>query len=149
MAKAADESDASDAPDKSFLAGLKVFPELLKIKVVQIVLVLSLGTFMFSHAFSNWLPEILRSSGMTASKAGLWASLPVVIGMVATLIIPQLARPTIRLGLLMGIFVVAGLGAGNWFRPGTVAYAWSYSAGRSCSRCDAGDIADTHGCQAD
>jgi len=32
MAKAADESDASDAPDKSFLAGLKVFPELLKNK---------------------------------------------------------------------------------------------------------------------
>ncbi|MDA1226480.1 MAG: hypothetical protein O3A33_00780 [Chloroflexi bacterium] len=64
---------------------------------------------------------------MTASKAGLWASPPVVIGMVATLIIPQLARPTIRLGLLMGIFVVAGLGAlvigfgqGQWLTLGLI-----------------------------
>lgn len=126
-AKASDEQEASDASDKSFFAGMKVFPDLLKIKVVQIILVLSLGTFMFSHAFSNWLPEILRSSGMTASTAGLWATLPVVIGMVATLIIPQLARPSIRLGLMVAIFVVAGLGAlvigygqGHWLTTGLV-----------------------------
>lgn len=127
LAKGSDQMEDGDTRDKSLLDGMKVLPELLSIRVVQIILLLSLGTFLFSHAFSNWLPEILRSGGMTASAAGLWATLPVVIGMVATLIIPQLAIPRFRLGLLMGIFIIAGLAAlvigfshGQWLTVGLI-----------------------------
>ena len=128
LARSADAGGAGDSPDKSLMAGMRVFPELLRIRVVQIILVLSLGTFMFSHSFSNWLPEILRLRGMTASSAGLWATLPVAIGMVATLVIPLLARPKMRLTLLMVVFSVAGVSAliianvsaGQWLTIGLI-----------------------------
>jgi cyanate permease len=53
------------------------------------------------------LPEILRDGGMTAAQAGFWATLPVVVGLVATIIIPRLAIPSRRIPMLVGILIAA------------------------------------------
>ena len=101
----------SQESGSTFTSSFKVFPFLLRIRVVQIVLLMSLGAFLFNHGFNNWLPEILRDGGMTATQAGFWATLPVVIGLVATVIIPRLAIPSRRIPMLVGILIAAAASA--------------------------------------
>jgi len=90
---------------------LAVFGQLLRLRSVQLVLTMSVGIFFFYHTLGNWLPEILRAGGMDASAAGLWASAPIAIGIVGSLIIPRLASPPRRFGILVGLFVCVGAGA--------------------------------------
>ncbi len=118
---------AADGHGKDLASSLKVFPELLQIRVVQVVLVVSVGSFLFNHALNNWLPEILQERGMSAAAAGIWATLPIVVGIVASLVIPHMARPSIRVPMLVGIFLVAsasaliiGLTSGAWLAWGLV-----------------------------
>ena len=106
-----DSGEGAQHSSTTLLSSLNVFPALLRIRVVQIILVMSIGSFLFSHGFNNWLPEILRASGMTAAKAGLWATLPVVVGVGATLIIPRLATPGRRIPMLVGVFLAAAVSA--------------------------------------
>jgi cyanate permease len=106
-----EHGSAGSTPTNSFAASLRVFPSLLRGRVVRIVLALSVGSFLFNHGFSNWLPEILRDRGMTPSEAGLWATLPIVIGVGATLIIPHVATPKRRIPMLVGTLLLAGVSA--------------------------------------
>jgi cyanate permease len=69
---------------------------------------MAIGIFFFNHGINNWLPEILRSGGMSAASAGYWASLPTAIGIVGALIIPRLALPERRIPILFGLFLCAG-----------------------------------------
>lgn len=82
----------------------KVFGGLLKIRAVQVILMMSVGMFFFGHGLGNWLPEILRTAGMSSKTAGYWASLPTVIGIFASLFIPRFAIPERRHTLLMVLF---------------------------------------------
>jgi cyanate permease len=112
LARDADQSDDSATDGKEpFAASMKVFPLLLRVRVVQIIMIMSVGSFMFSHGFNNWLPEILRDTGMTATRAGFWATIPIVVGIGTTLVIPQIAKPRYRISLLVGIFLAAGVSA--------------------------------------
>jgi len=98
-------------PGTTLVSSLRVFPLLLRIRVVQIILVMSIGSFLFSHGFYNWLPEIIRAGGMTVAQAGFWATLPIVVGIGATLTIPRMATPGRRIPMLVGIFLAAGTAA--------------------------------------
>lgn len=82
----------------------KVFKELLKIRAVQVILLMSVGMFFFGHGLSNWLPEILRTAGMSPITAGYWASVPTVIGIFASLLIPRFAIPERRHAMLIALF---------------------------------------------
>jgi cyanate permease len=90
---------------------LQVFAGLLRLRPVQIVLVMSIGIFFFNHGLNNWLPEILRTGGMDAKTAGYWASVPTAAGIVGALSIPRLAVPARRLAILFSLFVCAGVAA--------------------------------------
>ena len=79
--------------------------ELLRAPAMRTVLYLAIGTFFFGHALNNWLPEILRVGGMDPKSAGLWASIPVVIGMIGALVFPRLAIPERRMKILAALFV--------------------------------------------
>ena len=78
--------------------------ELIGVKAMRMVLYLAVGTFFFGHALTNWLPEILRSRGMDPADAGLWASLPVAVGIGAALVFPRLAAPARRMRILAALF---------------------------------------------
>jgi MFS transporter, CP family, cyanate transporter len=90
---------------------LGVFLDLLKIRAVQILLVTGLGSFFFSHGLNNWLPAILQDHGMSAARAGFWASVPVLVGICAALTIPRLALPSRRLWILALLYIAAGFSA--------------------------------------
>jgi cyanate permease len=100
VSRAADRMHAAH-PKQSQRA---VFRELLKIRAVQVILMMSIGMFFFGHGLGNWLPEILRTAGMSSKTAGYWASLPTVIGIFTSLLIPRFAIPERRHALLIVLF---------------------------------------------
>ena len=89
---------------------LRAFLEIARIRTVQIVLLMSIGIFMFNHGLNNWLPEILRAKGMSAVDAGFWASIPTLVGILGALTIPRFATPPRRVPIMLGLFLLA-LGA--------------------------------------
>ena len=84
--------------------------ELTSERATQIILVMAVCIFMINHGFNNWLPEILRTGSLDAAAAGYYATLPTVVAVVASLLIPRLAVPGRRLWLLGGLAVCSGLG---------------------------------------
>lgn len=85
-----------------------VFFELISIPTVRIVLFMGLFILFFNHSLNAWLPEILRSGGMTPTIAGYWASVPTAVGLMSALVLPRLAVPQRRFFILLGLFLAAG-----------------------------------------
>jgi CP family cyanate transporter-like MFS transporter len=85
----------------------EVFRELLQVPAVRLLLFMSIGIFFFNHGLSNWLPEILRSGGMSAQAAGIWAALPVSIGLFASVLVSRLAIPRRRYRVMLGSLLCA------------------------------------------
>ncbi|MEX2643135.1 MAG: MFS transporter, partial [Acetobacterales bacterium] len=82
---------------------LEVLAGLLRLPPIQLVMVMSVGIFMFNHGLNNWLPELLRAGGMSAAGAGIWSAVPTAVGIAGSLLIPRYATPERRfmvLGLL-------------------------------------------------
>jgi cyanate permease len=88
-------------------AGLSAFLDILRLPTVQLVLAMSIGIFFFNHGLNNWLPEILRTRGLTAAEAGYWAALPTAVGLIGSLIIPRFATAERRRAILCALFVAA------------------------------------------
>ena len=80
-----------------------------RLRVVQVVLVMSVGIFFLNHGLSNWLPEILRDKRMTPAAAGLWAAIPTVVGVIGALVIPRLAIPERRTAIMGGLILSAAV----------------------------------------
>ena len=86
---------------------LAAFAEILGVREVRIILAMSIGIFFINHGLNNWLPELLHSRGLTLARAGYWASIPTVIGVVGSLIIPRLATPDRRIRVMTLLFIAA------------------------------------------
>ena len=93
----------------SGLPQTRVLIRLVKNPAVLLLLIMSIGVFLFNHGLNNWLPELLRSGGMTLIEAGYWAAIPTVIGLAGSLLIPRLATPERRFPILTGLSVAAAL----------------------------------------
>lgn len=74
----------------------KVFASLIKVRNVRVVLVAGLLSFAITHGFSNWLPKILESGGLSPTTAGFAASIPLFAGIPAVLVIPRVVPPHLR-----------------------------------------------------
>jgi len=88
----------------------KVFGRLMKIRNVRLTLIMGLLSFAITHGFTNWLPKIIESAGMSPATAGFTASIPGVAGIPAILGIPRLVPSRLRgriLALLALVVVVA------------------------------------------
>lgn len=88
-------------------ASLAALIGIARLRVVQIVLVMSVGIFFVNHGLGNWLPEILRAKGMSPAAAGLWAAIPTVVGVAGALVIPRLAIPERRTAIMGGLILSA------------------------------------------
>lgn len=106
---------------------LAAFGEILGLAEVRIVLAMSIGIFFINHGLNNWLPELLRSYGLSAAAAGYWASIPTAVGVAGSLIIPRLATPERRLRVMALLFLAALVASlllhaapGPWLASGLV-----------------------------
>jgi cyanate permease len=97
------------ASEEDNLASQGSVGTIVKIPGVKLVLLMSVGVFLYNHGLNNWLPELLRNGGMTATTAGYWAALPMLVGIIGSLIIPRLATPERRFRILAGLCLAAGL----------------------------------------
>lgn len=101
--------DPTDIAAGTIKAQIGIFSSLLKLTTVRVVLALAVGIFIFNHALNNWLPEILKTTGMTAAEAGFWASIPSLVGTIAALTLPRLATARLRVPLLLTSVLFAAL----------------------------------------
>jgi cyanate permease len=85
----------------------QVLRRLIREPAVLLVLLMSIGVFFFNHGLNSWLPELLTHGGMSLISAGYWASIPTVIGIAGSLIIPRLATPGRRFHILFGLLALA------------------------------------------
>ena len=88
----------------------ETFRNLASIRIEQIVLAMSVGIFFFNHGLNNWLPEIIRSKGLSFAEAGYWAAIPTTVSIMSALLIPRLATAERRM-LVMGLLIVCAGGA--------------------------------------
>lgn len=98
-----------------------VIGEIVRHPAVQLLLVMAIGAFLFNHGLNNWLPELLRSGGMSVVQAGYWAALPLVVGIIGSLTIPRLATPERRFKILFALCVAAALASITLMLEGSTA----------------------------
>ena len=97
--------EGSSNSDTSGASIIEVFSKLIAVRNVQMLLIMALFSFAVSHGFSSWLPKIFEENGMSASQAGLTASIPIATGIPALLFIPSLIPPRFR-GQTIAIFAL-------------------------------------------
>lgn len=112
-----------------------VIRELIAVPAVQVLLLMSVGVFLFNHGLNNWLPELLRNHGMSIVTAGYWAALPTIVGIAGSLLIPRLATPQRRFHILLALCIAALLASlllqiasGPWLVVGLVMQGIARSA---------------------
>ena len=84
----------------------KTFSRLIKIRNVRLILIMGPLSFAIMHGFTNWLPKIMESVGMSPSISGFVSSIPVMAGIPAVLVIPRLVPPRLR-GRILAILALA------------------------------------------
>lgn len=91
---------------------------LLAVPIVRLILVIAIATFFVNHALANWLPEMLTDAGLTRTSASTWAAVISLSGLLASLTLPRFADSRRRRPMLIGSYVVLGLGlvplVGGW-----------------------------------
>ena len=105
------ESRATEARLKAeeTLPVREVFLALARDPMVRIVLLMGLFILFYIHGTYHWMPELLRSYGMTPAEAGYWAAMPTLFGMGASLALPRLATPERRFPILFALFACSGV----------------------------------------
>ena len=87
--------------------------ELLRLPVIKVCLLLATAGFMFAHGIGQWLVDLLAAEGRTPSTAGYLAAIGSLIGIALTGIVPALATPKRRVGVLAGALLVGAFGTAS------------------------------------
>lgn len=82
---------------------------LLRLRSMRRILLISLLSFFFSHAYNNWLPEVLAEAGNSDNVAGYLSALSITVGILGSLTIARLVPSRLRSFALGAIFVVMGV----------------------------------------
>jgi cyanate permease len=79
---------------------------LLKIRNVQLVMLLGFVVFFMNHALGAWLPTVLQENGVSLAASGRWVAVGTGVAMISNFMVPSLARMGRRsvwlLAMLMG-----------------------------------------------
>ena len=86
---------------------LALMAELWRTPAVRLVLAMGVGVFLFNHGLNGWLVEMLRVGGMEASTAGYWATVPTIVGILGSLLIPRWAVAERRFAILTALCALA------------------------------------------
>jgi cyanate permease len=87
---------------------IKVFTDLIRIRNIRLILVMGLFSFSISHGFTNWLPKILETGGLSPAIAGFASSIPLIAAIPALLFIPSIVKAHLRGRMVALIAFVCG-----------------------------------------
>lgn len=104
-------------PEVSRPSPIEVFRTLLRVRNIRVILILAFATFFLNHGLTQWMPTVFTDQGISASSAGLLATIPRFAGIPALLIIPLLIRHGFRARALV---VLMALSAGATFGIATL-----------------------------
>ncbi|MBI4505516.1 MAG: MFS transporter [Chloroflexi bacterium] len=82
---------------------------LLRVRNVQLVLLMAFTALVTNHGITNWLPVLLQRGGMTPAEAGYWASAPQIAGAIGVLFLPRLSAPGSRRPMVAGMLLAAAV----------------------------------------
>ena len=82
---------------KSFLSNRRIL----------LTLILAISAFYLNHGLANWMPKILISKGIAVPSASLFATIPVIIGILSALTIPRIAIGRARFYIIIILFLNA------------------------------------------
>ncbi len=88
---------------------IKVFSNLVRIRKVQILLVIVFLYFIIGHGFTNWLPNFLETGGLSPAIAGFAASIPLIVTIPSVLVVPMVTPVRWRKYLLVVTALSLGL----------------------------------------
>jgi len=88
------EVKSTEAIEKAGI--IKVFTDLIRLRNVQLILIMGFLSFSVIHGFNNWLPKILETGGLPPAVAGFTASIPLIAGIPIVLNVPRLVPPYLR-----------------------------------------------------
>jgi len=100
---------STEAATAGAVSSRRAILELLGDPAVRLLLLLAVGAFLFNHGLNNWLPELLRSSGLSVVQAGYWAAFPLLVGIIGSLTIPRLATPPRRVQIIFLLCAAAAV----------------------------------------
>ncbi len=91
---------------------------------VLVIIAVGFSGFLANHGLRNWLPQILEADGMDPATAGLVGALPLVTGILGSIVILPLAargpgnRRSVAVALLltMGVTMAAIMLTDGWLR---------------------------------
>ncbi|MFC1861795.1 CynX/NimT family MFS transporter [Chloroflexota bacterium] len=75
---------------------VEVFRDLIRIRNIQLILIMGFLSFTVTHGFNDWLPKLLETGGLPPAVAGFAASIPLLVGIPAVLLIPPLTPAHLR-----------------------------------------------------
>ncbi|MFC1992738.1 CynX/NimT family MFS transporter [Chloroflexota bacterium] len=111
----------------------KVFTSLIRIRNVRLILIMGFLSFGVTHGFTNWLPKMLETEGLSPTTAGYAASIPFLVSIPVLLIVPRLVAPQLRgrivalMSLVIAIVVLqVATGSGASLITGLVFYGLSF-----------------------
>lgn len=82
--------------------------ELLKVRNLQVVLVIGFFVFLLNHSMQSWLPTLLQERDVSLEASGRWVALGLVAAMATNFIVPSVTRHGYR-----GIMLVGMLAGGS------------------------------------
>ena len=82
---------------KSFLRNKRIF----------LILILAISAFYLNHGLASWMPKILLSKGIAVTSASLFATIPVIVGILSALLIPRFAIGKARFYIIIILFLNA------------------------------------------
>jgi len=88
--------DTPAVPAIEKLSTNQLLLKLIRLRNIRIILACGLLIFTVNHGFSNWLPKLLETRGMTPTLAGYCAALPLVAGLPSIVLIPRLVPAYFR-----------------------------------------------------
>ena len=74
---------------------------------ILLTLILAISAFYLNHGLANWMPKILISKGIAVPSASLYATIPVIIGIISALTIPRIAIGRARFYIIIILFLNA------------------------------------------
>jgi len=87
--------------------GGSVVADILRGPGIKLLLLMAVGAFLFNHGLNNWLPELLRTGGLSVVEAGYWAAFPLLVGVFGSLTIPRMATPERRFRIIFVLCIAA------------------------------------------